>query len=122
MPVIARFKTTGEKIMATTRETGSSATNGTATKPAPAAESTQAPARIPAAPPFQGTPQTGQSLYRWACDRKMLPRVNALGKQKSFPKLVTHWDADQVATSSRESTSEPVANGRVRCCPCAEKN
>ena len=28
------------------------------------------------------------------------------------PKLVTHWDADQVAAAFRELTSEPAANGR----------
>jgi hypothetical protein len=79
--------------------------------PAPLA-APAAPARPPTARPFDGVPTTGQGLYKWACNAQCLPRVNALGKARGWHKLVTHWDADQVAAAFRELTSEPAANGR----------
>jgi hypothetical protein len=83
--------------------------------PAPAAAPTPKPANgRPSARPFDGVPTSGQSLYKWACNAKCLPRVNALGKARGWHKLVTHWDADQVAAAYRELTAEPVANGKVR--------
>jgi hypothetical protein len=79
--------------------------------PAPAAAAKPKPSR---GRPFEGTPATGQQLYRWACDRKCLPEINALGKLRGFPKLVTHWEPDQVATVFGELTARPaVANGPV---------
>jgi hypothetical protein len=87
-------------------------------EPAPApARPSPAPAAAtpPAARRFDGEPMTGQSLYKWACNAKCLPRVNAYGKARGWHKLVTHWDADQVATAYRELTAaEPVVNGRPR--------
>jgi hypothetical protein len=55
-------------------------------------------------------------MYRWACNAKCLPQVNAIGKARGWHKLVTHWDADQVAAAYRELTGQPVAaaNGRPR--------
>jgi hypothetical protein len=89
---------------------------------APPRASTSAPAptsepRAPApAPPWCGPPQSGQALYRWACNAKILPRVNAIGKARGWHRLVTHWDADQVAIAYRELTEGPAvpANGRPR--------
>jgi hypothetical protein len=84
-------------------------------EPAPAAPAparpAPAPATAPAARRFDGAPTSGQSLYKWACNAKCLPRVNALGKARGWHKLVTHWDADQVAEAYRELT-EPAPNGR----------
>jgi hypothetical protein len=68
----------------------------------------------PGTPAVRREPTTGQSLYKWACNAKCLPRVNAIGKARGWHKLVTHWDADQVATAYRELTAEPVVNGRPR--------
>jgi hypothetical protein len=76
------------------------------------------PAPVAATPPaarrFDGEPTSGQSLYKWACQAKSLPRVNAYGKAKGWHKLVTHWDAQQVREAYREMT-EPAAaaNGRA---------
>jgi hypothetical protein len=84
-------------------------------RPGPAShrpEPSPAPATPPAAPAFNGTPGSGQALYKWACNAQCLPRVNALGKARGWHKLVTHWDADQVRDAYRELTAEPVANGR----------
>ena len=67
----------------------------------------------PAARRFDGEPTSGQSLYKWACNAKCLPRVNAIGKARGWHKLVTHWDADQVAEAYRELTAEPATNGRA---------
>jgi hypothetical protein len=87
-----------------------------APSPAPAAPLAPRPANgRPSARPFEGTPTSGQGLYKWACDRKVLPRVNTLGRRLGYPKLVTHWDAEQVAAAYRElTTAEPAANGRPR--------
>jgi hypothetical protein len=85
--------------------------------PAPAAPAVTKPNPTPAAstPPaprrFDGEPTSGQSLYKWACQAKCLPRVSAYGKAKGWHKLVTHWDAEQVAEAYRELT-EPALNGR----------
>jgi hypothetical protein len=59
-----------------------------------------------------GEPTSGQSLYKWACNAKLLPRVNAIGKARGWHKLLTHWDAEQVAEAYRELTAEPTQNGR----------
>jgi hypothetical protein len=87
-----------------------------APEPAPAAKPAvskpSAPATPPAAKRLDGIPTTGKSLYRWACDRKSLPKVNAIGKGHSYPKLVSDWSDEQVATAYRELTSQPVANGQ----------
>src|SRR5262245_28495391 len=42
--------------------------------PAPAAATPPAPRR------FDGEPTSGQSMYKWACQARCLPRVNAIGK------------------------------------------
>jgi hypothetical protein len=87
-------------------------------EPAPAAPAPArpAPAASPATPPaarrFDGEPTSGQSLYKWACNAKCLPRVNAIGKARGWHKLVTHWDASQVAEAYRELTAESAPNGR----------
>jgi hypothetical protein len=51
-------------------------------------------------------------MYKWACQAKCLPRVNAIGKAKGWHKLVTHWDAEQVREAYHELTTEPTPNGR----------
>jgi hypothetical protein len=76
--------------------------------PAPAA------ATPPAAPAWDGTPRTGRSLYRWACDHKALPRVNAIGKSLGYPKRVTEWESSQVAAAYAILTAEPTTNGQPR--------
>jgi hypothetical protein len=50
--------------------------------------------------------------YKWACDRKALPAVNRAGKQLNFPRRVTDWDDQQVA-SAYAILSEPVVNGKA---------
>jgi hypothetical protein len=86
-----------------------------APSPAPAAAWAARPAHgRPSARPFEGTPTTGQAMYRWACDRKVLPKVNTIGRRLGYHKLVTHWDAEQVARVLAEmTTAEPTANGRT---------
>jgi hypothetical protein len=82
-------------------------------EPAPASAPVKPPNGRPLARPFDGVPTTGQAMYRWACDRKVLPRVNSIGRRLGYHKLVTHWDASQVATVLAEmTTAEPAANGR----------
>jgi hypothetical protein len=80
----------------------------------PIATNAPAPTVPTATKPFDGIPGTGQGLYRWACDAKMLPKVNAAGKARGYHRLVTHWDADQVAVIYRLLTGTPAAavNGR----------
>jgi hypothetical protein len=84
-----------------------------------------APPPAPATPPkpapalWNGPPTTGQQLYRLACNAKVLPRVNAIGKVRGWHRLVTHWDADQVAVAYRELTraeasAVPATNGKPR--------
>jgi hypothetical protein len=68
----------------------------------------------PAMPRWSGEPTSGQSLYKWACQAKVLPRVNAYGKARGWHKLVTHWDAAQVAVAYHDLTTEPAANGAAR--------
>jgi hypothetical protein len=51
------------------------------------------------------------SLYKWACQAKCLPRVNAIGKARGWYKLVTHWTEDQVREAYHALT-EPAPNGR----------
>jgi hypothetical protein len=80
-----------------------------AARPSPAAATP--PAGRPVAKPFAGTPVTGSQLYRWCCDRKLLPKANAIGKREGWHKLVTHWDADMVSLAYFELTSaEPAAS------------
>jgi hypothetical protein len=86
-------------------------------EPAPAPAATpRPPAARPAPRAFEGVPTTGKSLYRWCCDRKLLPRANAIGKSFNYPKLVSDWEPGQVAAAYRILTaeSEPVADGRPR--------
>ena len=75
-------------------------------------------ARIGAKPPgIAGVQEakTPTNRHKWACNAKCLPRVNTLGRRLGYPKLVTHWDAEQVAAAYRElTTAEPAANGRPR--------
>jgi hypothetical protein len=87
---------------------------------APAATPTAA-LRPPAAatPPagrrFDGEPATGRQLYRWAIDRKILPKVNAAGKKYGYGRLVSDWSDDQAVGVYHELTAEPAAsaNGRT---------
>ena len=83
--------------------------------PEPAPAPAQAPRPSPpVAKPFDGVPTTGKGLYRWCCDRKMLPRANAVGKSFNYPKLVSDWEPGQVAAAYRILTSEPAPNGKPR--------
>ena len=79
-----------------------------------AAKASPAPATPPAAKDWDGTPRTGKGLYRWACDRKAMPRVNAIGKSFGYPKLVSDWEPGQVAAAYAILTAEPAANGQAR--------
>jgi hypothetical protein len=76
------------------------------------------PATPPAATDWDGTPRTGRSLYRWACNHKNLPAVNRVGKAHGYPKRITDWEPSQVAAAYAVLTSEPEpaasANGRPR--------
>ena len=83
-----------------------------APQPAAAPARTPAPQPQPAMPRFSGEPTTGQSLYKWACQSKVLPRVNAIGKARGWHKLVTHWTEDQVREAYATLTAEPAPNGR----------
>jgi hypothetical protein len=85
--------------------------------PAPAPMPRPSPAPAAATPPpgkdWDGTPRTGRSLYRWACDRKALPDVNRVGKAHGYPKRITDWEPGQVAAAYAILTSEPAANGQA---------
>jgi hypothetical protein len=73
--------------------------------PAPApATRTLAPAPIP---------RSGQALYRWACGRDLLPAVHAIGKRKGWPKMLTQWSQDRVATAYAELTAQTAANSQA---------
>jgi hypothetical protein len=91
-----------------------------ATRPAAAPAATPSPAAAtpragrPSARPFDGVPTTGQGLYRWSCDHKALPRVNAIGKSFGYPKRVVDWEPGQVAAAYAILTAEPSPNGRPR--------
>jgi hypothetical protein len=82
-----------------------------AAAPRPPAAS-RSPATPAAAQDWDGTPRTGRSLYRWACDRKALPDVNRVGKSFGYPKRVTDWEPGQGAAAYAILTAEPTANGR----------
>ena len=84
--------------------------------PAPPPRPSPAPATPPAAQEWDGVPRTGRSLYRWGCDRKALPRVNAIGKSFGYPKRITDWEPSQVAAAYAILTAEPAvaANGQAR--------
>jgi hypothetical protein len=79
-----------------------------APRPSPAPAAATPPARD-----WDGTPRTGRSLYRWACDRKALPDVNRVGKAHGYPKRITDWEPGQVAAAYAILTSEPVANSKA---------
>jgi hypothetical protein len=85
--------------------------------PSPATPPAARPVPAPAMPPdgrdWDGVPRTGRSLYRWACDRKALPRVNAIGKSFGYPKRITDWEPSQVTAAYAILTAEPVANGQA---------
>lgn len=90
--------------------------------PAPrasAAVPTFAP-KSPAIPPPSPVPTTGQALYRWLCDSRMLPRASAIGKRRQLDRMITHWEPGDVAAVWTElqappATSPPVeVNGRRR--------
>jgi hypothetical protein len=61
-------------------------------------------------------PTTGRGLYRWACDRKALPQVNAIGKQLNYGRRVCDWSDAEAATAYALLTAEPAAagNGKPR--------
>jgi hypothetical protein len=82
-------------------------TTSPAPQPSPAASTPPAPRR------FDGPPTSGKSLYRWACNAKCLPKVNALGKLHGYPKLVSEWADHEVAAAYAILTAEPVANGKA---------
>jgi hypothetical protein len=67
---------------------------------------------------FDGAPTTGRQLYKWACDRKALPDVNAIGKQLNNPKRVTEWSDQEVATAYALLSGPPPGayptNGQAR--------
>jgi hypothetical protein len=102
--------------------------------PAPTPRPAPQPAPPPAAPrslpqagrepdrparAFDGAPATGRQLYKWACDRKALPDVNAIGRSCNYPKRVTDWEPEQVATAYALLSGPPPgayghANGQAR--------
>jgi hypothetical protein len=102
--------------------------------PAPARPPAPQPATTPAAPgalppagrapdrparAFDGAPTTGRQLYKWACDRKALPDVNAIGKQLNYSRRVTEWSDQEVATAYALLSGPPPgayghANGTAR--------
>jgi hypothetical protein len=88
--------------------------------PAPAAPAVArpspapAPAATPSAMEWDGVPRTGRGLYKWACNAKCLPRVNAIGKSFHYPKLVSDWADHEVAAAYAILTAEPAANGAAR--------
>jgi hypothetical protein len=92
------------------------AISGSQAPPAATSAPKPAPAPAPPRPPWTGPPATGQARYRWACNAKILPRLNAIGKARGWHRLVTHWEPDQVVAAYRELTEGPAvpANGRPR--------
>ena len=80
--------------------------------PAPARPAPQPSPAMPPAREWDGVPRTGKGLYRFACNAKCLPRVNAIGKSFNYPKLVSDWEPEQVAAAYAVLTSEPTPNGR----------
>ena len=82
--------------------------------PAPARPAPQPSPAMPPAREWDGVPRTGKGLYRFACNAKCLPRVNAIGKSFNYPKLVSDWEPSQVAAAYAILTSEPAANGQAR--------
>jgi len=88
--------------------------------PAPAAPAVARPSPAPqpaATPPaarrFDGPPQSGQALYKFCCQTDTLKRANQFGRARGWPKMLTHWDAFQVAEAYRELTAEPAPNGKA---------
>ena len=82
-----------------------------APEPSPA----QPSAQPSAARRFDGAPQTGPQLYKWACNRKALPAVNRLAKSHGFGRRIVDLAPDEVAILFRElTTAEPAANGKAR--------
>ena len=79
----------------------------------PASAPAPAPATPSAAQEWDGVPRTGKGLYRFACNAKCLPRVNAIGKSFNYPKLVSDWEPEQVAAAYAILTTEPAANGKA---------
>jgi hypothetical protein len=83
-----------------------------APQPAPPPAS-RAPDR-PRGPAFDGVPQTGPQLYKFACQHKALPAVNRLAKTHGFRQRIVDLDPDQVAILVRElTTAQPPVNGRA---------
>jgi len=78
-------------------------------KPALATPETRRP---PATPVYDGVPRTGRSLYKWACSKKVLPQVNAWGKEHGCPRLVSDWSEAMVAGVYTELAATPAGNGR----------
>jgi hypothetical protein len=51
-------------------------------------------------------------LYKFACNGKCLPEINAVGKARGFPRLVSDWTEEQVAAALAELTT--ADNGQAR--------
>ena len=88
-------------------------------EPAPAAPAPARPSPVPAAatPPareWDGVPRTGRGLYKWACDRKALPKINAIGKLHGYARRITDWADHEVAVAYAILTAEPAPNGAAR--------
>jgi hypothetical protein len=50
-------------------------------------------------------------MYRWACHNKILPKVNAIGKSLNYPRMVSDWSPEEVATAFH-LLMEPSTNGQ----------
>jgi hypothetical protein len=59
-------------------------------------------------------PRSGQALYRWACRNDLLPKCNAIGKARGWPKMLTQWSSERVAEAYAELTASASTNGRAR--------
>jgi hypothetical protein len=83
--------------------------------PTPATPPAARPADRPRSPsPWDGPPQTGAALYRWATRSGTLRQINAIGKARHWPKMITEWDPGMVAAAYAELVPgpQPTVNGR----------
>lgn len=69
--------------------------------------------KSPAIPPPATVPTTGQALYKWLCDRKLLPRASAIGKRRGLDRMVTHWEPEDVAAVWSELQAPPPSAAPV---------
>jgi hypothetical protein len=90
-----------------------------AVPPASRPVATPSPAAAPPAREWDGVPRTGRGLYKWACDRKALPKVNAIGKLHGYARRITDWADHEVAAAYAilTATAEPIPNGTGRATP-----